>query len=58
MQITAEQVRALRDEDFRLTRAQGQEHPAGDPVSEVYVTATALNNTCEGWSSCGRVCSY
>ncbi|ARF81399.1 hypothetical protein ACIG0C_10360 [Kitasatospora aureofaciens] len=59
MQPTAEQVRALKDEDFRLTLGQGhQVHPAGELADELYVTAAVLNSTCDGWSSCGRVCSY
>ncbi|MGW2374092.1 MULTISPECIES: hypothetical protein [Kitasatospora] len=59
MQPTAEQVRALKDEDFRLTLGQGhQVHPAGEPADELYVTAAVMLNTCESWGSCGRVCSY
>ncbi|MQS11206.1 hypothetical protein F7Q99_02615 [Streptomyces kaniharaensis] len=56
---TAEQVRALKDEDFRLTLGQGhQVHPAGELADEVYVTAAVQNSTCGGWSSCGSVCSF
>ncbi|MDH6140222.1 MULTISPECIES: hypothetical protein [Kitasatospora] len=56
---TAEQVRALKDEDFRLGLGQGYTlHPAGNPADEVYVSAALTNSTCDGYSSCGRVCSY
>ncbi|MEE1786427.1 hypothetical protein PUR71_26500 [Streptomyces sp. SP17BM10] len=56
---TAEQVRALKDEDFRLTLGQGhQVHPAGELADELYVTAAVQSGTCGGWSSCGRVCSF
>jgi len=55
---TAEQVRALKDEDFRLSLGQGDTlHPAGNPADEVYVSAAFKNNTCEV-SSCVRLCSY
>lgn len=53
---TAEQVRALKDEDFRLTLGQGhQVHPAGELANEVYVTAAVQASTCGGWSSCSHV---
>ncbi|MEV0534760.1 hypothetical protein [Kitasatospora sp. NPDC050463] len=56
---TAEQVRALKDEDYRLTLGQGHQlHPAGDPAGEVYVTAAVQNSTCDSYSSCARLCSY
>ncbi|MFG3053118.1 hypothetical protein ACGFZP_19495 [Kitasatospora sp. NPDC048239] len=56
---TADQVRALKDEDFRLTLGQGHQlHPAGDPAGEVYVTAAIQNSTCGSQSSCGRLCSF
>ncbi|WP_031071597.1 hypothetical protein [Streptomyces sp. NRRL WC-3742] len=60
MQPTADQVRALRDEDFRLTLAQGGQaaHPAGDLSDELYVTAAVQSGTCGGWSSCAHVCSF
>ncbi|MFJ9694766.1 hypothetical protein [Kitasatospora sp. NPDC101183] len=59
MQPTADQVRALKDEDFRLTLGQGgQAHPAGDLSDEVYVTAAVQASTCGGWSSCAHVCSF
>ncbi|MBA2813867.1 hypothetical protein E0500_042820 [Streptomyces sp. KM273126] len=59
MLTTAEQVRALKDEDFRLGLAQElQSHPAGDPASEVYVSAAQAANTCESYSSCAQMCSY
>ncbi|MEV7777591.1 hypothetical protein [Kitasatospora sp. NPDC088351] len=59
MQPTAEQVRALKDEDFRLTLGQGhQAHPAGDPAGEVYVTAAVQSSTCGSPSSCARICSF
>lgn len=60
MLSTAEQVRALKDEDFRLTLGQGgQAHPAGNPDLEAYVSAALIaNNTCQSVSSCGHVCSF
>ncbi|MFD9128828.1 hypothetical protein [Kitasatospora sp. NPDC059571] len=59
MPTTAEQVRALKDEDFRLGLGQGYElHPAGNPADEVYTSASLLNNTCQSVASCARVCSF
>ncbi|MFJ9694765.1 hypothetical protein [Kitasatospora sp. NPDC101183] len=58
MPTTSAQLRALQDEDFRLGLGAGQAaHPAGDPASEVYVSASQQLNTCEYASSCYRVCS-
>ncbi|MFI6156838.1 hypothetical protein ACIBCA_29620 [Kitasatospora sp. NPDC051170] len=58
MPTTTAQVRALRDEDFRLGLGTGQgAHPAGDPADEVYVSAGKQLNTCEYPSSCWRMCS-
>ncbi|MFE4540860.1 hypothetical protein ACFRKB_38335 [Streptomyces scopuliridis] len=59
MLTTAEQVRALKDEDFRLGLARElQSHPAGDPAGEVYVSAAQAANTCETYSSCAQMCSF
>lgn len=58
MTTTTAQVRALRDEDFRLGLGAGQgAHPAGDPADEVCVSAGKQFNTCEYPSSCWRMCS-
>lgn len=57
---TSELVRALKDEDYRLSLAGSalMAHPAGDPAGEVYVSASeGAANTCETWASCGRLCS-
>jgi hypothetical protein len=56
---TSELVRALKDEDYRLSLTGGAlEHPAGDPAGEVYVSASeGAANTCESWASCARLCS-
>ncbi|KJS52743.1 hypothetical protein [Streptomyces rubellomurinus] len=59
MPSTTEQLRALKDEDFRLGLVQDhQPHPAGDPADEVYTSASKQLNTCEYMSSCWRMCSY
>ncbi|WP_255953862.1 hypothetical protein [Streptomyces odontomachi] len=59
MLTTAEQVRALKDADFRQGLAEEHAwHPAGDPAGEVYVSAGQAANTCETYSSCARMCSY
>ncbi|MEV4342724.1 hypothetical protein [Streptomyces sp. NPDC049590] len=59
MLTTAERVRALKDEDFRLSLAREfPDHPAGNPAEEVYVSAGQAANTCESYSSCARMCSY
>ena len=57
---TSELVRALKDEDYRLSLTGGApEHPAGDPAGEVYVSASEqAANTCESWASCARLCSF
>ncbi|CAL9326080.1 hypothetical protein SUDANB180_00031 [Streptomyces sp. enrichment culture] len=56
---TAERVRALKDEDFRLSlTGEFGDHPAGNPAEEVYVSAGQAANTCESYSSCARMCSY
>ncbi|MEU9040936.1 MULTISPECIES: hypothetical protein [unclassified Kitasatospora] len=54
----ADQLRALKDEDYRLTLDPAKRpHPAGDLASELYVTAAVQLNTCEYPSSCWRMCS-
>lgn len=58
---TSELLRALKDEDYRLSLADTAfaGHPAGDPSGEVYVSASeGASNTCESYSSCARLCSY
>lgn len=54
-----EQVRALKDEDFRLSLGQEVVHPSGTPDIEAYASASLVaNNTCEVYSSCSHVCSF
>jgi mersacidin/lichenicidin family type 2 lantibiotic len=55
----AEMVRAWKDEDFRLSLSEDAvpKHPSGLVESELYVGIGDSLNTCEFFSSCGRICS-